>query len=212
MNHTIISPRSLADAEGLRARFAPLGIDVQPVVAYEASATYDLALQGQKAEHLLRQDGYPLHHSLDVAETLAFLERSLADLSFLRDRATRVAKRYYLSGLAARLRGGRGARPRPRCVALRSHLRLLPDGSVPVCQFNGERVGRLRDQSVAAVWNGSPARAARAWVDACTGCWAECEVLPNALYSADALGALAASWTRHSAHQAGAQRAKTLRR
>jgi len=28
-------------------------------------------------------------------------------------------------------------------------------------------------------------RAARTWVDACNGCWAEGEVLPNAVYSGD---------------------------
>lgn len=111
------------------------------------------------------------------------------NLSFLRDRATPLAKRYYLRGLAARLRGDRDARPRPRCVALRSHLRLLPDGGVPVCQFNGERVGRLPHQRVKDLWAGEPARAARAWVDACPGCWAECEVVPNALYSGDILRA-----------------------
>jgi MoaA/NifB/PqqE/SkfB family radical SAM enzyme len=187
VNHTIVSRRSLADGEALRRRFAPLGVDVQPVVAYEASATYGLALQGRRAEALILGDGYPLHPALDQAETLAFVERALSDLGFLGDRGTRLAKRYYLRGLASRLRGEPAARPRPRCVALRSHLRILPDGGVPVCQFNGERVGRLPVQPLAEVWAGAPARKARAWVDACAGCWAECEVLPNAVYSGDVL-------------------------
>jgi MoaA/NifB/PqqE/SkfB family radical SAM enzyme len=183
VNHTIVSPRSLADGDGLRALFAPLGVDVQPVVAYQASATYSLELQGRKAEALIQRDRYPLHPALDAVETLAFVERSLRDLSGLRDGATRLAKRYYLRGLAARLRGERPARPHPKCVALRSHLRLLPDGRVPVCQFNGEVVGRLPHQRAAEVWDGAAARSARAWVDACPGCWAECEVLPSAIYS-----------------------------
>jgi hypothetical protein len=29
------------------------------------------------------------------------------------------------------------------------------------------------------------ARSQREWVDACSGCWAECEVMPNAIYSGD---------------------------
>jgi MoaA/NifB/PqqE/SkfB family radical SAM enzyme len=70
-------------------------------------------------------------------------------------------------------------------VALRSHLRLLPDGSVPVCQFNTERVGNLLEQPFDEVWQGLPARAQRTWVGGCSGCWAECEVVPNALYSGD---------------------------
>ena len=33
----------------------------------------------------------------------------------------------------------------------------------------------------------STSAAAREWVDRCPGCWAECEVLPNAIYSGDLL-------------------------
>jgi hypothetical protein len=61
---------------------------------------------------------------------------------------------------------------------------------VPVCQFNGERVGNLRDQLFADVWRGAAAVESRRWVDACTGCWAECEVLPSAIYTGDLLRAL----------------------
>ncbi len=53
VNHAIVSPRSLADGEGLRALFAPLGFDAQPLVACASSSTYGLALQGRKAEHLV---------------------------------------------------------------------------------------------------------------------------------------------------------------
>jgi len=54
---------------------------------------------------------------------------------------------------------------------------------VPTCQFNTVRAGNLRHQSFAEVWNGVDARRQRQWADACPGCWAECEVVPNALYS-----------------------------
>jgi MoaA/NifB/PqqE/SkfB family radical SAM enzyme len=66
-------------------------------------------------------------------------------------------------------------------------LRLLPDGQVPVCQFNTETVGSLLEQSLEEIWHAENARRQRAWVDACPGCWAECEVVPNALYSGDML-------------------------
>ncbi len=75
----------------------------------------------------------------------------------------------------------------PPCVALRSHIRLLPDGSVPICQFNTEKVGNLLQQSFDEIWYGQEIRPHRAWVDACPGCWAECEVMPSALYTADIL-------------------------
>ncbi len=75
----------------------------------------------------------------------------------------------------------------PKCVALRSHLRLLPDGSVPVCQFNTVVVGNLLEQDIDSVWSGERTKRQRQWVDSCKGCWAECEVIPNAIYSGDLL-------------------------
>lgn len=75
----------------------------------------------------------------------------------------------------------------PRCVALRSHVRLLPDGSVPVCQFNTEKVGNLLHQSFEELWHAPQTRTSRRWVDDCPGCWAECEVMPNAIYTGDLL-------------------------
>jgi MoaA/NifB/PqqE/SkfB family radical SAM enzyme len=189
VNHTVISPRSLADAEALRNRFRALGVDVQVVLAYSDSAMYGLKLRGRRAESMLASRRYPLHPALEGADVRGFVERELRATQQIADRGTRLAKRYYLSGLAARLADGE-IPPGPRCVALRSHVRLLPDGSVPVCQFNTERVGNLADQSFPEVWRGALAADARRWVDACQGCWAECEVLPSAIYSGDLLRSL----------------------
>jgi hypothetical protein len=109
----------------------------------------------------------------------------MKQLQKVRDPILRIGKRYYLRGLLARLRQQPHPQPKPRCVALRSHLRLLPDGSVPVCQFNTEKMGNLVTQSFDEVWHGQPARDSRQWVDDCPGCWAECEVMPSALFSGD---------------------------
>jgi hypothetical protein len=67
----------------------------------------------------------------------------------------------------------------------------LPDGRVPVCQFNTETIGSLLDQSLEELWGSDQALASRGWVDRCPGCWAECEVIPNAVYTGDMLRALA---------------------
>jgi MoaA/NifB/PqqE/SkfB family radical SAM enzyme len=193
VNHTVISPRSLADHRELRALFEPMGVDVSAVIAYESSAMYGLKLRGKKAEHLILPGGYPLHPALDRAEVTAFVEQELAEVDAMIRRSPsplRLAKRYYLRGLLARLRSERQPKPRPRCVALRSHVRLLPDGRVPVCQFNTETVGSAADQPFDAVWHGDAARSARAWVDACGGCWAECEAMPSAIYTGDLVRAL----------------------
>jgi MoaA/NifB/PqqE/SkfB family radical SAM enzyme len=188
-NHTVISPRSLEDNAALRRRFAAWGVDVHSVLAYADSAMYGAKLRGTRAEHLIVPTGYPLHPMLAGADVLGFVERELAETARLRNIWLRLGKRYYLSGLRERLRGVENPRPRPRCVALRSHIRLLPDGSLPVCQFNTEAIGNLLHDSFDEVWYGPRCDETRAWVDRCPGCWAECEVIPSALYSGDILTA-----------------------
>ncbi len=207
-NHTVISPQSLEDNEGLRARLAEWSVDVHSVLAYADSAMYGAKLRGKKAEHLIVPAGYPLHPKLAGADVLGFVDRELARTRELGSGMLRWGKRYYLRGLRARLvaqasgnghaaapaagdgnghAAARRVRPSPPCVALRSHLRILPDGGVPVCQFNTEQVGNLLRQPFDEVWHSVAARQARRWVDACPGCWAECEVMPNAIYSGDIL-------------------------
>jgi MoaA/NifB/PqqE/SkfB family radical SAM enzyme len=187
VNHTVISSRSLADNVGLRHALEPLGVDVHAVLAYADSAMYGAELRGRRASHLIVPEGYPLHPALADAGVVGFVERELARVRELDDGLIRIGKRYYLRGLLARLRHEANPRPKPRCVALRSHIRLLPDGSIPVCQFNTESIGRLPAQSFEEVWRNGRATALRKWVDACPGCWAECEVIPNAIYSGDLL-------------------------
>ena len=187
VNHAVISPRSLEDAAALQAEMAALGVDVHSVLAYAESSMYGLKLRGKRATHAIVPVGYPLHPALQGADVEGFVARELARVPRLRDRAIRRGKRYYLRGLAARLRREPSPAPHPPCVALRSHLRLLPDGRVPVCQFNTETVGNLAEQPFDEVFRGSEAQAARRWVDDCPGCWAECEVVPSAVFSGDIL-------------------------
>jgi MoaA/NifB/PqqE/SkfB family radical SAM enzyme len=189
VNHTVISPRSLEDNAAIRAKLEPLGVDVHSVLAYSDSAMYSLKLRGTRAEHLIVPRGYPLHPSLEGADVLGFVERELLAAEKLKPRE-RIGKRYYLRGLRSRLRGDADPAPRPRCVAVRSHLRLLPDGRVPVCQFNTETIGDLRADSFENVWGSAEAQQARSWVDACPGCWAECEVVPSAVYTGDIVRAV----------------------
>jgi MoaA/NifB/PqqE/SkfB family radical SAM enzyme len=190
VNHTVISPQSLADSERLRAELAPLGVDVQSVLAYAESSMYAIKLRGKRAEHLVVPDGYPLHPRLAGADVVGFVEKELARVPAMKSAALRLGKRYYLRGLLGRLRGDASSRLHPPCVALRSHIRLLPDGRVPVCQFNTEVVGDLTKQSLEELWDHPATRRSRAWVDACPGCWAECEVMPSAIYTGDVLRAV----------------------
>jgi Fe-coproporphyrin III synthase len=191
VNHTVISTASMDDAEGLRNLFRTLDVDVHWVLAYADTAMYGRSRRGTRAQDLIVVDDYPLHDHLDRGQSLAFVEAQQRSVSEIRDAKTRMGKRYYLEGLASRLAQTPKAWPKPKCTALRSHIRLLPSGEVPVCQFNTEVVGDLKTQTFDEIWFGRATETPRAWVDACTGCWAECEVMPSALYSGD-LAAFAA--------------------
>ncbi|HSY22679.1 MAG TPA: radical SAM protein [Polyangiaceae bacterium] len=185
VNYTVISPESVADTGRVRAELAAMGVEMSIVLAYAGSATYVIKLRGKRAEELIMPKGYPLHPALAGADVEGLVTEEMRIASKLASRTRRIGKQYYLRGLLARLRNEAHPAPHPRCVAVRSHIRLLPDGSVPVCQFNGETVGNLHTQSLHEVWHNPKADDARAWVDRCTGCWAECEVVPSAIYTGD---------------------------
>jgi MoaA/NifB/PqqE/SkfB family radical SAM enzyme len=183
VNQTIVDQDGLAEHRKLRALLEPMGVPVNGVVAYAASATYSLECETEAAP--AAPGDFTTFGDLPpefAHELLAELEAGLAGRSW----AERLAKGYYIEGLRGRLLH-RDASPNPGCVALNAHLRLLPNGDVPVCQFNSRIVGNLRRQRLDAVWTGDPIRREREWVRRCAGCWAECEVLPNAVYSGDAL-------------------------
>lgn len=191
VNYTVISARSLNDAAALRAHFASFGVEVTTVLAYAESATYSLGARCTISKRPHPAAGYPLHPALHGCDVENFVQKEIERTRRVRDPLLRTGKLYYLSGLLSRLLGDSPPYPRPRCVALRSHLRILPDGSVPVCQFNGEVMGNLRLNPPDEILHSSVADAARRWVDACPGCWAECEVIPNAIFTGDIVRGLA---------------------
>jgi MoaA/NifB/PqqE/SkfB family radical SAM enzyme len=59
VNHTVISQRSLQDHDELKRIFAPLGVDVQAVLAYEDSAMYGRKRQGKRADDLIPRPHQP---------------------------------------------------------------------------------------------------------------------------------------------------------
>jgi MoaA/NifB/PqqE/SkfB family radical SAM enzyme len=181
VNQTLVDAEGMEHYRQLRDVLAPLGVKNHLVIAYDDSATYNLASKHCAAPR------YP-------GELRTFGKFSATDLRSLFDEAERdleryswperMAKQYYLTGARQRLLEKTGT-PNPACVALSSHLRMLPDGTVPTCQFNTAPAGNLRHTPFAALWQSQLAEEQRAWVRACPGCWAECEVLPNAIYSGD---------------------------
>jgi MoaA/NifB/PqqE/SkfB family radical SAM enzyme len=181
--------QTVADREGaehyrrLREYLRPLGVKNQLVLAYARSATYSTDRETVVAPE--SEGDFEAFGRIPAGELSALLDEAMEDTRDL-PFAARIAKRYYLRGIRNRLLGGRGT-PNPSCVALASHLRILPNGDVPTCQFNSVTVGNLRRQTFDAVWPSAAAREQRAWVKACPGCWAECEVVPSGLFTGDLL-------------------------
>ena len=179
VNQTVADREGAADYRRLRDRLRPLGVRNQLVMAYAASATYSVDDETVVAPRTTGD--FEAFGRIPVPETQALLDEAARDLAGA-PRSVRIAKRYYLDGIRNRLVHGRG-KPNPPCVALSSHIRMLPNGDVPTCQFNTLRAGSLRREGHRQLLKSDAARKQRKWVQACPGCWAECEVLPSALFT-----------------------------
>jgi MoaA/NifB/PqqE/SkfB family radical SAM enzyme len=185
VNQTIVDAEGARHYPMLRDFLRSLGVGHQMVMAYDQSATYSTDKEIDVAP--TEVGGFATFGEFDRAEIEKLLDEVEADTRVL-PFFERMAKRYYLRGIRARLLGhGEGSLPNPKCVALSTHMRLYPNGDVPTCQFNSQTVGNLRTMPFAEVWQSDRIKEQRQWVRKCAGCWAECEVLPNAIYSGDLL-------------------------
>jgi MoaA/NifB/PqqE/SkfB family radical SAM enzyme len=181
VNQTIVDAEGVEQYLRLREFLRPHGVRVHTVMAYDQSATYHEKREVDVAPAEIGEfTTFGTFTRADLETLLREAERDLNQFPLWE----RWARRYYLRGIRQRLLAGQG-RPNPACVALNAHLRLFPNGDVPTCQFNSRIVGNLRQQSFAEVWQGATIESQRAWVRRCPGCWAECEVLPSAIYTLD---------------------------
>ena len=182
-----VSPQStLEDIARLRAGLEGLGVELY--VTYPNQAP-----PGQFR---------PIPQWVDIAEA------ALENLETRPRGLARTAERYLLQGTRSRLLGQADPKPRPKCTALRSHVRIEPDGDIPVCGHRPERVGNLAQGSFDDVWFSSGADRGRGVVDACVGCWSAEEVVPNALYTGEFVGrfrdrGIAAAVVRRSQRRSG---------
>ncbi len=191
VNQTLVDSAGIEQYRLLREELRPMGIRHQVVMAYDTSATYNLERELDVAPRQLGE--FATRGKFTPAELESFFSAVESDLNELPWWA-RLAKRYYLNGIRQRLlpSSEQDVWTNPKCVALHSHLRIFPNGDVPTCQFNSKIVGNLKKQSFQEVWHSQLAVQQRKWVRSCVGCWAECEVLPNAIYTLDLLKPISA--------------------
>lgn len=184
VNQTIVDAEGVEHYRRLREVLRPLKVYNNVVMAYDTSATYNLEKDVDVAPTSIGQFTTFGEFTDDhLRQLIREVESDLYELPWFE----RLAKRYYLRGITNRLLQEKGT-PNPKCVALNSHLRIFPNGDVPTCQFNSRVVGNLREQIFHQLWQSARAAEQRRWVHGCPGCWAECEVLPSALYTLDLLG------------------------
>jgi len=186
VNQTVVESDGIEQYEELHTLLKSLRVRHQVVMAYDVSATYAVERQKDMAPTQIGQ--FTTIGSFSKETLGVFFQRIRKDLRSEPWWARRI-KEYYLKGIEQRLNASESSSDilNPRCVALRSHLRIFPNGDIPTCQFNSNIVGSLRRSSFRELWEADATRKQREWVDRCVGCWAECEVVPNAVYSLDIL-------------------------
>ena len=187
VNQTIVDAEGAKQYRELRDFLKQYDVKNNIVMAYDESATYSLERDRNLAPNEV--GNFSTFGNFSTEQLTELLDQADEDLREL-PLFERLAKRYYLKGIRNRLLNAEGS-PNPNCVALSSHLRIFPNGDVPTCQFNSQVVGNLRVTSFSDLWESVKRKEQRAWVRRCAGCWAECEVLPNAIYSLDLLKPIA---------------------
>jgi len=183
VNQTIVDNQSMSQYRELHQWLKDLGVQHNVVFAYEESATY--STEQEKEVSNAAAGNFQSFGNLSEDQVDSFLRILQDDLQEM-STTDKIAKRYYYKGMRNRLLRGKNS-PNPPCVALSTHLRLFPNGDVPTCQFNSRKAGNLLHQSYDEFLESEQRNTQRDWVRKCKGCWAECEVVPNAVFTGDIL-------------------------
>lgn len=179
VNQAIIDESELDKYFELSEVLSPYKVPIYPVIAHQPTSSLygesTMADPGSSVEPFgeFSREGLARFRGIlnDKNKETADIKETLVD-------------RYHVQGLYNRLVKGQD-RPNPPCVALNNHLRVLPNGDIPVCLYNANVVGNLRDTPFAEIWHGDAARKQRQWVRNCRGCWQSCESVVSAIYTGD---------------------------
>lgn len=179
VNQTIVDKESIDDYFKLTNILKDYGVNVHPVLAYKNATALYSAEKGVE-----KKPEFEAYGSFDKNELGKFIKSLAKNAGAYGDFKETLVKRYYLKGLYNRVIKNKN-KPKPPCLALKSHLRILPNGDVPVCLYNSLVVGNLKDSAVREIWKGENIKKHRKWVKNCSGCWAGCETIVSAIYSGD---------------------------
>lgn len=179
VNQTI-SDRNWDHIVPLREAMAELKIPVHYAIATDHYTLYRM--------NTTKENETPDMRSVSMSdytpEQLQYIFDQLDRRDAIHDVPEWIVQRYYLHGLKNRLLKGIES-PKPQCIELFNHMRLMPNGDVMTCVYYPNVVGNLRNQTLRDVWFGKDIEPQREVVKKCVGCWAGCEVKPNAIYTGD---------------------------
>lgn len=169
----------------LREAMAELGISIHYAIATDHYTLYRM--------NTVKENEKPDMRSVSLSdftpEQLQYIFDQLDRRDGIKDIPEWVVQRYYLHGLKNRLLRNVEF-PKPECIELHNHMRLMPNGDVMTCVYYPNVVGNLRKQTLEQVWWGEAIAPQRRIVKSCPGCWAGCEVKPNAIYTGDIVKSL----------------------
>lgn len=181
INQTIVDKESYKDSEKISALCSKLGVSYLPIIAAKGLAL--LEPDGNTREF---QADFKSFGEFSEADFKVILKDLMSKADNIGNPIEKAVKKYYLKGLYNRLIFNKKI-PNPGCVALKNHIRILPGGKVPVCLFNSTIAGDLLKDDFSDLWNSVNVIKLRKWVGECSGCWDECETIPNAIYSASTI-------------------------
>lgn len=187
VNHAIVNETDIKDYHRLKDILVKNNIPIYPTIANTSEKSLYNKGQGSP-EKSVEPFGEWSEEGLS-----SFTKQLLKDAKNIDDFKENIVDKYFLEGLRNRL-VNKNNYPKPKCVALKSHLRILANGDVPTCLYNGGVVGNLLNDSFEKIWyNSEKTNKQREWVDKCVdkgGCWESCESVVSGIYTGDIIKGL----------------------
>ena len=183
INQTI-TPETSPYIEDIAVLCGRLGCSHNLYLAHEAHES-DI-LEGKNLDARLRLLAAPdkdvIRALYDSIEKHRRRKKNSRNLIFSAEGIWDIVERFVLTGSKNRALVNRPF-PNPPCLAMFFYFRILPDGTVMPCTLKPRPAGNLKKQSFRDIWNSKAAQALRSEVKRCGGCWVECDIVPNIMYS-----------------------------
>lgn len=179
INHTIIDMRSYDDSKKIRELCRKYKLDYLPCIAYGSVPLYD-----NHNDEKVKDPQSEEYINVTKQELRPVLEDLISAADEIANNIEKFFKIYYLKGLYNRLILNKNT-PNSKCAVLKNHIRLLPNGDIPVCLYNSTIAGNMLRERFGNLWHSQQAVELRHWVENCRGCWQQCDIFPNLVYSGD---------------------------